>query len=106
MKCPNCKNRVSDLDNVCPVCGISIYNTETKRLDKQLKEEQKSSASINIIKKIIIGIYLLGAFALWIINLKYLIIIELSCAILTWIILTIEEKKIDLLQEISEKLNK
>ncbi len=102
MICPNCKSKISEFDEKCPVCGIDLNDYET---EKKIDENNKSSTSITIAKRIIIGILIITTIMMLYFGYINLAIISISSSIIIWISLTIEVKKIDLLQEISQKLN-
>ena len=54
MICPNCKAKISDFDEKCPACGVDLNDYETEKI---IDENNKSSTSITIVKRILIGIY-------------------------------------------------
>lgn len=101
MICPNCKAKISELDEKCPVCGIVLNDYES---EKKLDDNNKESTSIVIAKRIIIGILLINTIIMFCIKSTYIAIACILLAIGTWISLTIEEKKINLLQAIYEKI--
>ena len=95
MKCPNCNIKVSELDEKCPNCGINFDDYEAYNSI----EEEKKSTFIVIFK-------IISAFIFFITEYMTLGLSSILLAVFVWVTLTIEEKKIDLLQEISEKLDK
>lgn len=36
MKCPKCKNEISDFDTKCPICGIELHENNTENKDKTM----------------------------------------------------------------------
>ena len=103
MRCPKCGNTISELDEKCPVCGLTFDDYEE---EKKLKEENKQSTSINIIKRIVVALLSINFIFMLFLENYYIGIGGLIVAIVVWTVLTAEEKKINLLQEISEKLDK
>nr|DAQ40927.1 MAG TPA: zinc-ribbon containing domain protein [Caudoviricetes sp.] len=103
MKCPKCGNTISELDEKCPVCGLTFDDYEE---EKKLKEENKQSTSINIVKRIVVALLSINFIFMLFLENYYIGIGSLIVAIVVWTVLTAEEKKINLLQEISEKLDK
>ena len=82
--------------------GFDLNDYET---EKKIDENNKSSTSITIAKRIIIGILIITTIMMICFGYIYLAIISIASSIIIWIYLTIEVKKIDLLEEISQKLN-
>lgn len=102
MKCPNCNIKVSELDEKCPNCGINFDDYEAY----YSIEEEKKSTFIVIFKRILVILLIFSAFILFIMEYMSLGLSSILLAVFVWVALTIEEKKINLLQEISEKLDK
>lgn len=102
MICPNCKAKISDFDEKCPACGVDLNDYETEKI---IDKNNKSSTSITIVKRILIGILVIATIIMLCFGYIYIAIISIASSIIIWIALTIEVKKIDLLQEISQKLN-
>lgn len=103
MKCPKCGNTISELDEKCPVCGLTFDDYEE---EKKLIEENKQSTSVNIVKRIVVALLSINFIFMLFLENYYVGIASLIVAIVVWTLLTAEEKKINLLQEISEKLDK
>lgn len=99
MKCPNCNIKVSELDEKCPNCGINFDDYEAYHNDKK-------STFIVIFKRILVILLIISAFIFFITEYMSLSLSSSLLAFFVWVALTIEEEKIDLLQEISEKLDK
>lgn len=102
MKFPNCNIKVSELDEKCPNCGINFDDYEAYNSI----EEEKKSTFIVIFKRILVILLIISAFIFFIMEYMSLGLSSILLAVFVWVALTIEEKKIDLLQEISEKLDK
>lgn len=102
MICPNCKSKISDFDEKCPVCGLIFNDYES---EKKIEENNKSSTSITIAKRIIVGLLIIITIFMLFNEFFYLAIISIALSIITWVTLTIEIKKIDLLQEIAKTLS-
>ena len=102
MKCPNYNIKVSELDEKCPNCGINFDDYEAYNSI----EEEKKSTFIVIFKRILVILLIISAFIFFIMEYMSLGVSSILLAVFIWVALTIEEKKIDLLQEISEKLDK
>lgn len=106
MKCPNCNEEIGEC-KICPFCKNEISKKETNTSEKNIPEQIKHkdrTITIIIFKYILIAI--IGVFAL-IEGISGNFIIMLSCilsAVGLYIILTIFEIIIDLLQEIKEKI--
>ena len=57
MICPNCIAKISDFDEKCPACGVDLNDYETEKI---IDENNKSSTSITIVKRILIGILVIA----------------------------------------------
>ncbi len=101
MVCPNCKKVVPDDSEKCTECGIEFKNYQSSNY-----VVTKKSDFIVIFKRVLIFILILTAYISAVSSYAPLAIASILLAVFIWIALTIEEKKIDLLQEISEKLDK
>lgn len=102
MVCPNCKKVVPDDSERCSECGIEFKNYQSSNS----AEKARKSNFIVIFKRILLAILILTAYISAISSYAPLAIASILLAVFVWVALTIEEKKIDLLQEISEKLDK
>ena len=99
MVCPNCKKVVPDDSERCSECGINFDDYEAYHNDKK-------STFIVIFKRILVILLIITAFLFFITEYMTLGLSSILLAVFVLVALTTEEKKIDLLQEISEKLDK
>ena len=40
-QCPRCASEISELDRICPRCGMPIKENSSKNIRKRLKKEKK-----------------------------------------------------------------
>lgn len=53
MICPKCKNKISDFDATCPICGLNLYNENEKKVTKKIISENEENADKTILLRII-----------------------------------------------------
>ena len=107
MKCPRCKNNVSELDETCPRCGLIFDEYEETEQKVQEDDEEKSKT---ILLKIINIIQLIGCIIFAIVywsNEEILIgFVFLFGGIILYAFIKGFTNIIDLLDDINYKLDK
>lgn len=103
MVCPNCKKVIPDDSERCPECLVNIYEFEK---ESRVHNNRRKSEFISIAKTTMIILSLIVAVIMFILK-SYITGIVIIFAIIPEVfLLSIVETIIDLLQEISEKLDK
>ena len=103
MVCPNCKKVIADNSERCPECLVNIDEFEK---GSRVHNNRRKSEFISIAKTTMIILSLIVAVIMFIFK-SYVTGIVIIFAIIPEVfLLSIVETKIDILQEISEKLEK
>ena len=110
MICPKCKNKISDFDATCPICGLNLYNENEKKVTKRTISENEENADKTILLKIINAIQLISCIIIAVALLLNQDIFKGTIILFVGFVLFAFIKGfsdiIELLDKISEKLDK